>query len=52
MSYGATDRKHYCAPRVELLDVVTEKGFSASAYDDWGDAGEAGNIEDGNQYDL
>lgn len=41
----------YSSPSIETIDISIEKGFGDSTLD-YAAPGEAGNIEDGNNYDL
>lgn len=42
----------YSAPSVEILSISIEKGFANSTVLDYGGAGEAGNLEEGNSYNY
>jgi hypothetical protein len=49
-----TTIKEYTTPEVELCSVEVEKGFFVSSNPDltYGEAGEAGAIENGGSYEL
>lgn len=44
-------RDVYSSPRIEVLEISVEKGFVESQTD-YGNPGEAGDLDYGNDYDL
>ena len=42
----------YSSPSIEILSISIEKGFADTVVLDYSGPGEAGNLEDGNSYDL